>query len=215
MNNTSGKFEVLKIDDLSTLYNLEIQENQTFIVQFQSKIDVINPINLQIVQNKNSSFKLICAFKHSINLNLDIKILGDNTVLDIYNLVYLNNDKKVFLNQNISTSFTNNQVEHITKCILDQTSYASIKHIAKAKVTTKNLKLNQKIQTLILSPQAKTAMQPILQIESEDVNCKHGATQGFLDSNSLFYLQSRGLDLQTAKDLLIDVFKDEVIRLID
>ena len=41
--------------------------------------------------------------------------------------------------------------------------------------------------------------------------CAHGATAGNVDMNTLFYLQTRGLDLETAKEILIRGFADEIL----
>jgi SUF system FeS cluster assembly, SufBD len=207
----SGRLEAITIVDFAILQFLEVKQGQTQIIHFQSSHDITQPINLQITQSSNSIFKLICVFNHSVDLNLNFIISGNNTDSQIFNLVDLDSDKTVILNQKIATSFTDNQVQHITKCVLDQNSSAAIKHIAKANSKTKNLKLNQKIQSLILSTKARVEMQPILQIESEDVQCKHGSNQGFLDTNAIFYLQSRGLNLENAKQLLVEVFKGEIL----
>ncbi|MDX1455715.1 MAG: SufD family Fe-S cluster assembly protein, partial [Gammaproteobacteria bacterium] len=39
-----------------------------------------------------------------------------------------------------------------------------------------------------------------------------GATIGQLDNNMLFYLQSRGIDAETARALLIFAFVDEIVK---
>ena len=211
MELANGGFKIIKINDLITLQDLKIGENQNFEIQFKSSKDILEPVNLQIAQYANSSFKLICVINNSLELNLDLKILGNHTSSEIYNLVDLTANKKVKLNQNIIASFAHNQAQHITKCVLDQSSHASIKHLVKAKSSTKNLSLNQKIQALVLSSTAKVEMQPILQIESEDVQCKHGSTQGFLDTNAIFYMQARGLSPDICKGLLVVAFKAEIL----
>jgi Fe-S cluster assembly protein SufD len=45
-----------------------------------------------------------------------------------------------------------------------------------------------------------------LEIYADDVKCAHGATAGDLDPNSLFYLQSRGIPIEEARQLLIRAF---------
>ena len=210
----SDKVEFHKIENLATLNSLTVKSNQNLLIQFESSVSIFGQLNLKITQNQNSNLSIICVFSHSINLNIDITILGDNTISKIYNLVDLNASSKAELNQKITTQFTNNQVEHFTKIVLDDNSSASVSHITKAKSFTKNLILNQKIQALLLSPKTRVQMKPILQIESEDVSCKHGSTQGFLDTNVIYYLQSRGLNFETCKQLLTDVFKAEILDMI-
>ena len=53
---------------------------------------------------------------------------------------------------------------------------------------------------------------PQLEIYADDVKCSHGSTTGALDTESLFYLQSRGLDSITAKSLLIHGFITELLE---
>ncbi len=66
-------------------------------------------------------------------------------------------------------------------------------------------------QNLLLSPTAKVNTAPQLEILADDVKCAHGATIGKLDEDQVFYLRSRGIDLQTAKQILVAAYADEVI----
>ncbi len=71
-----------------------------------------------------------------------------------------------------------------------------------AKQTNKNL---------ILSDDASVDTKPQLEIYANDVKCTHGATIGQLDEEAVFYLRSRGLDVDKAKDILIYAFASDVI----
>jgi Fe-S cluster assembly protein SufD len=64
---------------------------------------------------------------------------------------------------------------------------------------------------LMLSRRAEVDTKPQLVILTDDVQCSHGATVGQLDSEALFYLRSRGLDEQRARNLLCLGFAEEVI----
>ncbi len=66
-------------------------------------------------------------------------------------------------------------------------------------------------KALLLSPQAEVDCKPELEIYADDVRCSHGATAGALDEDALFYLRARGLDVDTARALLIEAFLDDVI----
>lgn len=67
---------------------------------------------------------------------------------------------------------------------------------------------------LLLSEHAVIHTTPQLEIFADDVKCTHGATVGQLDRDALFYLRSRGIDLENARRLMTHVFGSEVIRLI-
>jgi Fe-S cluster assembly protein SufD len=71
-----------------------------------------------------------------------------------------------------------------------------------AKQTNKNL---------VLSEDAVINTKPELQILADDVRCTHGATIGQLDKEALFYLQSRGIGLDDARNLLIVAFARDIV----
>jgi len=72
-----------------------------------------------------------------------------------------------------------------------------------AKQTNKNL---------LLSDDASADTKPQLEIYADDVKCTHGATIGQLNDESIFYLRSRGMSLDTAKQMLIHAFAGEIIE---
>ncbi len=66
-------------------------------------------------------------------------------------------------------------------------------------------------KTLLLSDDATIDTKPQLEIFADDVKCTHGATVGQLDEDQVFYLRARGIDLQTARDLLTFAFAGDVV----
>jgi len=73
----------------------------------------------------------------------------------------------------------------------------------------------QEDKNLVLSPDAEIDSKPALFIWADDVVCGHGATAGNIDQDTVFYMRSRGLDLETASRLLIFGFASEIIEKID
>lgn len=66
-------------------------------------------------------------------------------------------------------------------------------------------------KNLLLSDDAVIDTKPQLEIYNNDVKCSHGSTIGQLDRDSLFYLRSRGMDLEAAQSLLTYAFASEII----
>ncbi len=69
----------------------------------------------------------------------------------------------------------------------------------------------QEDKNLVLSAEAEVDSKPSLEIYADDVKCGHGATAGAVAEDALFYMQSRGLDLDTATMLLIKGFTSGVL----
>jgi len=72
-----------------------------------------------------------------------------------------------------------------------------------AKQTNKNL---------LLSDDATADTKPQLEIYADDVKCTHGATIGQLNDESIFYLRTRGIGKDTARQMLIHAFAGEIIE---
>ncbi len=66
-------------------------------------------------------------------------------------------------------------------------------------------------KTLLLSDEATIDTKPQLEIFADDVKCTHGATVGQLDDEQLFYLRSRGLGIDEAREMLINAFAGDSI----
>lgn len=73
----------------------------------------------------------------------------------------------------------------------------------------------QKNNSIILTDDARMYTRPHLEIFADDVKCSHGATVGQLDEDAMFYLQSRGINKNEAKLMLMAAFADEVIQKIN
>ncbi len=67
-------------------------------------------------------------------------------------------------------------------------------------------------QALLLSPNATVDTKPQLEIFADDVKCTHGATIGQLREDAMFYLRSRGLPKNEARNILVYAFVAEVLE---
>ncbi|MDP6374572.1 MAG: Fe-S cluster assembly protein SufD [Pseudomonadales bacterium] len=76
-------------------------------------------------------------------------------------------------------------------------------HGAAASLTNRNLALDEG---------AEVNTKPELEIYNDDVRCSHGATVGSLDDEAIFYLLSRGIDQERARQLLCEAFLSECLE---
>jgi len=66
--------------------------------------------------------------------------------------------------------------------------------------------------TMLLSDKARSDSVPTLEIEANDVVCKHAATVGEISSEELFYLRSRGIPETLARKMIVLGFYEEVLK---
>lgn len=67
-------------------------------------------------------------------------------------------------------------------------------------------------RNLLLSDDAEADTKPQLEIYADDVKCSHGVTVGQLEEQSVFYLQARGIDEETARNMLTFAFANEMVN---
>ncbi len=67
-------------------------------------------------------------------------------------------------------------------------------------------------RNILLSDEATVNTKPQLEIYADDVKCTHGATVGQLNEEAVFYLRSRGIGLETARQMLTHAFAGEIIE---
>ena len=69
----------------------------------------------------------------------------------------------------------------------------------------------QSNKNLLLSNEARVDTKPQLEILADDVKCAHGAAVGQIEPDELFYLETRGIHTDLARNLLTYGFAEEVI----
>ena len=67
-------------------------------------------------------------------------------------------------------------------------------------------------KNLLLSREAFVDSTPGLEILADDVKCNHASTIGQLDENAIFYLRSRGIDEEAARQILTYAFAADVVN---
>jgi Fe-S cluster assembly protein SufD len=67
-------------------------------------------------------------------------------------------------------------------------------------------------KNLLLSKEAFVDSTPGLEILADDVKCSHASTIGQLDENAVFYLRSRGIDEDAARQILTYAFAVDVVN---
>jgi Fe-S cluster assembly protein SufD len=113
-------------------------------------------------------------------------------------------------------SFMDHAEPHTTsrqlhKCIVDGKARAVFNGQVRVAPGAQGTDAKQQSRNLLLSETARVDTKPQLEIYADDVKCSHGAAVGQLDPEELFYLQSRGLNADDARNLLTYGFAADVL----
>lgn len=97
------------------------------------------------------------------------------------------------------------------KCIVNDKAHAVFNGKIIVRPHAQRTNSSQSSRNLLLSKTAQVDTKPQLEIFADDVKCSHGATVGQLEQEEIFYLRSRGLSEQDARNLLTYAFGAEII----
>jgi len=97
------------------------------------------------------------------------------------------------------------------KNVLRDSAVSNYAGVIKVEKNANGTNAYQANRNLVLSKEVRCDTRPILEIESNQLRCTHGATVGQLEEQQLFYLRSRGLTPELARDVLIEAFLEPVL----
>jgi Fe-S cluster assembly protein SufD len=143
--------------------------------------------------------------------NLDIYQTGEQTETVLNGLTILKGEQVGDTHSSLALTKPYGTSRQVHKCIIDDRAHGIFNgkvFVPKAAQLTDAGQLNR---TLLLSPKARVDTKPQLEIVADNVKCTHGATVGQLETDELFYLQSRGIDADSARKLLVYAFAFEII----
>jgi Fe-S cluster assembly protein SufD len=154
---------------------------------------------------------------HSISLggalvrNDVIATLSEGTEATVNGLYLANGTQHVDNHTVIDHAKPHGASHELYKGILDGKAHAVFNGRIIVRKDAQKTDSKQTNKNLVLSDDAVIDTKPELQIHADDVRCTHGATIGQLDAESMFYLQSRGIGRQDAKNLLTYAFAQDIV----
>src|SRR6476646_4374639 len=143
--------------------------------------------------------------------NLEVFQTGEQTEINLNSLTMIGGEQLGDTHSAIAYTQPHGSSRQLHKTIVDGQARAVFNgkvFVPKLAQLTDAGQLNR---NLLLSSKARVDTKPQLEITADNVKCSHGATVGQIDPDEIFYLQSRGLDQASARQLLVYAFAIEII----
>ncbi|MEG4030817.1 MULTISPECIES: Fe-S cluster assembly protein SufD [unclassified Microcoleus] len=167
-----------------------------------------------IEQSRNSRYTC-----HAISLggkisrhNLEVFQRGEATETTLNGLSVAFGEQLSDTHSVIDFNYPHGTSRQLHKCIIGNKARAVFNGKVFVRKAAQLTDAGQLSRNLLLSPRARVDTKPQLEIVADNVKCSHGATVSQLEDDELFYLQSRGLDLERSRYLLIDAFAAEMLN---
>lgn len=173
----------------------------------QVSIDLSQEASLVYLDVNLSS--LLSRHELKVNLNAqnsEAKVLG---VSLLQKTEHCDHQTKIHFQASHSTAI------QLYKSIVDDSAHSVFSGTVYIDPDIERITSSQLNHNILLSDKAESNSKPILMIYSDDVKASHGSTVGQLNKEELFYLRSRSISTEKAKELLSIGFLLEVIEEIE
>ena len=181
---------------------------------FQSSFSE-NNFKFTRVDQKDSSFYKLTSFSNSSLLAAnDVKVClnGKNSECDLKGLYFTTLNSQFNTNVVVEHNVPHTRSNQYFKGILSDNSRAVFSGKIYVERDAQKSYAEQKDLNLVMSKGAEIDTKPGLEIYADDVECYHGATAGNVDESTLFYMMTRGIDKQSATQMLVNGFATEIIN---
>jgi Fe-S cluster assembly protein SufD len=179
-------------------------------------MDTVNVESHRIFLQENSSLEFLSyATGAKISRhNLDVFCMEPGATAKINGLTMSAGDQHMDNHTNIEHVVGSCTTTQLYKSILEDKSRVVFNGRVHIHQDAQKASSDQLNNNLLLSTLAEADSKPQLEIHADDVKATHGSTVGPLDSEELFYFQSRAVSTDQAMEMLSLGFVKEVIDLV-
>ena len=193
----------LKEDAILKNYKVDKLENKNIKYSFNNILQNKNTISETFILSSGSNF-----FKSEINCNLK----GEHSSAFVNGIFSLDKNKHHEIRTTINHLTEDTKSYQLIKSVLEDSSKAVYQGKIYVNSVAQKTDGYQLSKAILLNKDSEFNAKPELEIYADDVKCSHGSASGSLDEDSVFYLMSRGLNYNQARELLINGFLLDVVE---
>jgi Fe-S cluster assembly protein SufD len=194
----------IKLNSKSTLHHVRLQKDHSTSAHYgKLKIEVLN--SAKYLSN------IITVGSQISKLDMMVKLNDRQAEAKFLGLAFGKEDQHHDFYSEIYHAVGECQTQQLYKAILNDKSRSAFTGKIVIEKNAQNANSEQLNKNLLLSDFAESDSRPQLEIYADDVKATHGSTVGQLNPEEIFYLQSRGISKEMAKEILCRGFADEIL----
>ena len=188
---------------LNIFYNFDLKENSILKNYKLDSSENKNTISETFILSSGSYF-----FKSEVNCNLK----GEHSSAFVNGIFSLDKNKHHEIRTTVNHLTENTKSYQLIKSVLEDSSKAAYQGKIFVNSDAQKTDGYQLSKAILLNKDSEFNAKPELEIYADDVKCSHGSASGSLNEDSIFYLMSRGLSYNQARELLINGFLLDVVE---
>jgi len=143
--------------------------------------------------------------------NLQLALDGEGIESHMFGLYLLENDTIADNHTVVDHKKANSFSNELYKGVMDGNSKGVFNGKIYVRPNAQKTNAFQANRNILLTDKATINTKPQLEIWADDVKCSHGCTTGQLDYEAMFYLQTRGINKETARAMMLYAFAGEIL----
>lgn len=204
--------------------SFETTENCSIVVEKGASVEVVlmqnehnraaHFLNMDVVVGENGSFKatFISLNGGHIENRINVKLEREGAYCELNGLYLADGTQNVRNIIRMEHLVPGCHSKQLFKGILDNNANSRFSGLIKVCPGAFKTEAYQENHNLLLTKGAVAVSEPMLEIYADDVKCSHGATNGRLNEDELFYMRSRGISLKEASLLQQMAFAYSVLE---
>lgn len=188
--------------------------NYIIIRDHSSSLPELQQINASISENANLNLYIVninCAAKVR-RQEIKVTLCGSYANFNLRSINLLNGNSHADITMVVKHKAPNATSSELLRNIVCDNAVGVFAGLIKVDNIAQKTDAKMGCKSLLLSDEASFFAKPELEIFADDVLCGHGATIAQIEDDSLFYLESRGIDKAYAKALLVKSFVKELLE---
>ena len=137
-------------------------------------------------------------------------LMEEKTHVEVKGLAVSGGMQKVDMRTNLHHIAAGCTSEQAQRNVIGGRSTSTFRGRIRVEQSAQQTDSQQLARSLLLNNKGRVWCIPSLEIIADDVSCAHGATISDLSDEELFYLRSRGLDMETARGLQLQAFVQSI-----
>jgi Fe-S cluster assembly scaffold protein SufB len=202
--------EICVIDDGKKSFDIELVVSQNARINLND--DLVNLSGKVIITLHENSFinYIFDSTKNNknknIERNLEIFLMCKGAEANV-KFLCLGKDNRNYKFKTIQKHLASHTKSELAfKNVLFDGSKITCENLIRVEKNISNICAIEEMKSLLIGEDVKVVAIPKLEVNADDVSCRHGAAISQLDSEQLFYLQSRGMTDEESKKVLINSF---------
>lgn len=179
-------------------------------VELSEKKSIIYHILLE----KNAQLSFVMGIIHARDVQLEIHLYlhGDGAQADLSGMYALDQQQKFSIKTYQKHYGVGTKSGLVLHGMLKDLAQADVQGLIFIDKLASKTDASQENKNIVVSQLARVVSVPSIEVLNHDVQCSHGTAVGQFDQQHRWYLQSRGFDLTSAHQMLIQSFFGNVVQ---